>query len=59
MNNLLIENGGFTEYSTEGYSESELLTLNESLDDLLHEIEYGSQEYYAICSSFSDEIGRM
>ena len=59
MNNLLIENGGFTEYSTEGYSEYELLILNESLDGLLYEIEYGSEEYYKICSSFSDEIGRI
>lgn len=58
MENLVIENGGLTEHNTEGYSDFELSAANEALDNRLKNVEYNSEEYHIICSSFSDEFSR-
>ena len=58
MENLVIENGGLTEHNTEGYSDFELSVANKELDNRLKNVEYNSEEYHIICSSFSDEFSR-
>ena len=58
MENLVIENGGFTEHNTEGYSDFELSAANDALDNRLKNVEYNSEDYHIICSAFSDEIAR-
>ena len=58
MENLVIKNGGLTEHNTEGYSDFELSAANDALDNRLKNVEYNSDEYHIICSSFSDEIAR-
>ena len=56
MENINIDNGGARQDNTEGYTDFELSVYNEELDNRLKGIEYNSEEYHIICSSFSDEF---
>jgi len=46
----------FTKYNTEGYSDSDLIQLNEMLKEELKDIDQNSDEYQQIKKHFADEV---
>ena len=59
MENLDIFNGGLRQDNTDGYSDNELHAINIELDARLSGIDTYSDDYYAACSDFSDQLGQL
>lgn len=57
---LNINDGGLRMDNTNGYSQSELDTLNKELEERLQKrnIEHGSTEYWDTIGEFDDEVAK-